>query len=217
MEGELLMDKISIIKKLGEDKLVAVIRASSRDEGIAICDAVRKGGIRFLEITFTVPKAAAIIEELTDRYADEDVIIGAGTVLDAETARAAILAGAQFLVSPCFDEAMVKLCNRYRVPVLPGAQTIGEVMKCLEAGADVVKVFPGDAYKPGILKSFHGPIPQGLFMPTGGVSIENVQEWLNAGAYAVGTGSSLTKGAKTGDYEAVTREARRFVEAVKQG
>lgn len=211
------MDKISIIKKLGEDKLVAVIRASSRDEGIAICDAVRKGGIRFLEITFTVPKAAAIIEELTDRYADEDVIIGAGTVLDAETARAAILAGAQFLVSPCFDEAMVKLCNRYRVPVLPGAQTIGEVMKCLEAGADVVKVFPGDAYKPGILKSFHGPIPQGLFMPTGGVSIENVQEWLNAGAYAVGTGSSLTKGAKTGDYEAVTREARRFVEAVKQG
>lgn len=211
------MDKISILKKLGEDKLVAVIRASSRDEGIAICDAVRKGGIRFLEITFTVPKAAAIIEELTDRYADEDVIIGAGTVLDAETARAAILAGAQFLVSPCFDEAMVKLCNRYRVPVLPGAQTIGEVMKCLEAGADIVKVFPGDAYKPSIIKSFHGPIPQGLFMPTGGVSIENVQEWLNAGAYAVGTGSSLTKGAKTGDYEAVTREAKRFVEAVKQG
>ena len=210
------MDKISILKKLGEDQLVAVIRASSRDEGIAICDAVRKGGIRFLEITFTVPKAAAIIEELTDCYADEDVIIGAGTVLDAETARAAILAGAQFLVSPCFDEAMVKLCNRYRVPVLPGAQTIGEVMKCLEAGADIVKVFPGDAYKPSIIKSFHGPIPQGLFMPTGGVSIENVQEWLNAGAYAVGTGSSLTKGAKTGDYEAVTREAKRFVEAVKQ-
>lgn len=210
------MDKISILKKLGEDKLVAVIRASSRDEGIAICDAVRKGGIRFLEITFTVPKAAMIIEELTDRYADEDVMIGAGTVLDAETARTAILAGAQFLVSPCFDEAMVKLCNRYRVPILPGAQTIGEVMKCLEAGADIVKVFPGDAYKPSIIKSFHGPIPQGLFMPTGGVSIDNVREWLNAGAYAVGTGSSLTKGAKTGDYEAVTREAKRFVEAVKQ-
>lgn len=210
------MDKISMLEKLGKEKLVAVIRAASREEAIAICDAVRKGGIRFLEITFTVPKAAAIIEELTDRYADEDVIIGAGTVLDAQTARAAILAGAQFLVSPCFDEETVKLCNRYRIPVLPGAQTIGEVMKCLEAGADVVKIFPGDAYRPSILKSFHGPIPQGLFMPTGGVAIENVQDWLRAGAYAVGTGSSLTKGAKTGDYEAVTQEARRFVEAVKQ-
>lgn len=209
------MDKIDIVKKLGEEKLVAVIRAESKEQGIKICEAVHKGGIKFLEVTFTVPKAVSIIEELVDRFVGEDVVIGAGTVLDAETARAAILAGAQFVVSPCFDEEMVKVCNRYRIPVLPGAQTIYEVKQCLEAGADVVKVFPGDAYKPGIIKSFLGPLPQGLFMPTGGVSIDNVKEWLNAGAYAVGTGGSLTKGAKIGDYEAVTNEARKFVAAVK--
>lgn len=210
------MDKIDIVKKLGEEKLVAVIRADSKEQGIKICEAVKKGGIKFLEVTFTVPKAASIIETLVDQFKGQDVVIGAGTVLDAQTARIAILAGAQFVVSPCFDEEMVKLCNRYRIPVLPGAQTIHEIKKCLEAGADVVKVFPGDAYTPNIIKSFHGPLPQGLYMPTGGVSIENVQEWINAGAFAVGTGSSLTKGAKTGDYEAIVDEAKKFVAAVVQ-
>lgn len=211
------MDKIEIIQKLGKEKLVAVIRAESTEQGLKVVEAVKNGGIKFLEVTLTVPGAIDIIKELTTRYQDEDVIIGAGTVLDSETARMAILAGAQFVVSPCLDLELVRLCNRYRIPVLPGAQTIKEIIVGLEVGADVIKVFPGDAYAPGpgIIKSFKGPIPQGLFMPTGGVSLANIKDWLEAGAYAVGTGSSLTAGAKTGNYEAVTEEAKKFVKEVQ--
>ena len=208
--------KISIIKKLGEEKLVAVIRAESEEQGFKIVEAVKKGGIKFLEVTLTVPGAIDIIRELVKRYKGEDVYIGAGTVLDPETARLAILAGAAYIVSPCFCQEVMKMCNRYRVPVLPGAQTVREVVQSLEMGADVIKVFPGDAFNPSIIKSFKGPLPQGNFMPTGGVSLANAKEWLEAGAYAVGTGSSLTAGAKTGDYAAVEEEARRFVEEVEK-
>jgi len=206
--------KINIIKKLGEEKLVAVIRAESKEQGFKIVEAVKNGGIKFLEVTLTVPGAVDIIRELVKKYKDEDVCIGAGTVLDSETARIAILAGAQYIVSPCFDEDVMKMCNRYRVPIMPGAQTVREVVSALEMGADVIKVFPGDAFSPSIIKSFKGPLPQGNFMPTGGVSLDNVKDWLAAGAYAVGTGSSLTAGAKTGDYAAVEEEARKFVAEV---
>ena len=206
--------KISIIKKLGEEKLVAVIRAESEEQGFKIVEAVKSGGIKFLEVTLTVPGAVDIIRELVKKYHDEDVCIGAGTVLDPETARIAILAGAAYIVSPCFDPDVMKMCNRYRVPIMPGAQTVREVVQSLEMGADVVKVFPGDAFSPSIIKSFKGPLPQGNFMPTGGVSLSNVKDWLAAGAYAVGTGSSLTAGAKTGDYAAVEEEARKFVAEV---
>lgn len=210
------MDKIDLIRKLKEEKIVAVIRAESREQGLKIVEAVKNGGIKFLEITFTVPGAVDIIAELVAHYRGEDVVIGAGTVLDSETARTAILAGAQFVVSPCFDEGLVKLCNRYRIPVMTGAQTVYEMKLSLEAGVDIIKVFPGDAYSPKIIKSFNGPLPQALFMPTGGVTVDNANDWLAAGAVAVGTGSSLTAGAKTGDFEKVTNEARRFVAAVQQ-
>lgn len=208
------MDKIEILSRLKDEKLVAVIRAESIDKGMKIIDAVVAGGIKFIEVTFTVPKATNLIETLTDRYAGSDVIIGAGTCLDAETARLAILKGAQFVVSPSFNEDLVRLCNRYRIPVMTGAQTINEFIEASEMGVDVIKVFPGDAYKPSIIKSFKGPLPHLNFMPTGGVSIENVNEWLEHGAFAVGTGSSLTKGALTDDYESITQEARKFVEQV---
>ena len=208
------MDKLQVIKKLGEEKLVAVIRAESKEQGFKVIDAVKAGGIKFLEITLTVPGAIDIIKELVEKYKDEELYIGAGTVLDSETARLAILAGATYVVSPFLSEEVVKMCNRYRVPCLPGVQTIKEIVAALELGVDVAKVFPGDAYSPSIIKSFKGPIPQGNFMPTGGVSLENVGDWITAGAYAVGTGSSLTAGAKTGDYAAVTAEAKKFVEAV---
>jgi len=208
------MDKIDIIKKLGEEKLVAVIRAESEEQGFKIVDAVKKGGIKFLEITLTVPGAMEIIRELVKKYRDEDVVIGAGTVLDPETARIAILAGAAYIVSPYFSPDVMKMCNRYRIAAMPGVQTVREVVQSLEMGADIIKVFPGDAFSPSIIKSFKGPIPQGNFMPTGGVSISNVRDWLSAGAYAVGTGSSLTAGAKTGDFDAVTEEAKKFVAEV---
>lgn len=210
------MDKIDVIRALKEEKVVAVIRAESKEQGIDVTEAVTKGGFKFLEVTLTVPGALDIIKELSAKYKGQDVYIGAGTVLDAETARMAILAGATYVVSPMFSEDIMKMCNRYRVVCMPGVQTVQEIVQALEMGADVLKVFPGDAYSPGIIKSFKGPIPQGNFMPTGGVSLSNIQEWLSAGAFAVGTGSSLTAGAKTGDYAAVTAEAEKFVAEVKK-
>jgi 2-dehydro-3-deoxyphosphogluconate aldolase/(4S)-4-hydroxy-2-oxoglutarate aldolase len=209
------MDKIEIMKKLKTEKLVAVIRAESKEQGFKVVDAVKAGGIKFLEVTLTVPGAIEIINELVDVYKDEDVVIGAGTVLDAETARLAILAGAKFVVSPSLSLDVMKMCNRYRVPILPGATTVKDMICAFEAGADVIKLFPGEGYRPSIIKSFKAPLPHGHFMPTGGVSLDNVSDWIKAGAFAVGTGSSLTKGAQTGDYEAVTVEAKKFVEAVR--
>lgn len=210
------MKKLQMIQKITEYGLVAVIRATSKEEGIKIVDAVKKGGIKALEITMTVPGAVDIIKELSEIYKDdEDILIGAGTVLDPETARACILAGAKFIVSPNLNADTVKLCNRYRIAVMPGIMTVKEAIEALELGADIIKVFPGNAYGPSIISSFKGPLPQGNFMPTGGVSLENVKDWVKAGAVAVGTGGDLTKGAKTGNYELVTETAAKFVEAVR--
>lgn len=210
------MNRIKAIMKLEQEGIVAVIRADSKEQGLKVVEAVKKGGIKMLEITMTVPGAIDIIKELTEHYKDENVVIGAGTVLDAETARACILAGAKYIVSPHFNGELVKLCNRYRIPVMPGAMTVKEAIEGLEAGAEVIKIFPGNVFGPQIIKAFKGPIPQGNFMPTGGVYLGNVKEWIKAGAIAVGTGGDLTKGAKTGDYELVTETARKFVEAVQE-
>lgn len=208
------MDKIDIIKRIMEDKLVAVIRAESKEQGIKIVDAVQKGGIKLIEVTMTVPGAVDIITSLSQEYKGKDVMIGAGTVLDSETARLCILAGAQFVVSPSFNKDTVALCNRYRIPYLPGAMTVNEIIECLEHGADIIKLFPGNLYKPETIKDFKAPLPQANFMPTGGVSVDNIAQWIKAGAVAIGVGGSLTAGAKTGDYDAITREAQRFIEAI---
>lgn len=210
------MKRMETIRQISESGVVAVIRAESKEQGIKIVDAVKKGGIKALEITMTVPGAIDIIKELSEVYKNEDVIIGAGTVLDSETARACILAGAKYIVSPCLSADVVRLCNRYRIPVMPGIMTVKEAVEALELGADVLKVFPGNAFGPSIISAFRGPLPQGNFMPTGGVNLDNVKDWIAAGAIAVGTGSDLTKGAKTGDYELITETAAKFVDAVKK-
>ena len=211
------MKRIEMIKKISDAGIVAVIRATSKEEGIKIVEAVKKGGIKALEITMTVPGAIDIIKELTQIYKDdEDMLIGAGTVLDPETARACILAGAKYIVSPYLDVETVKMCNRYRVAIMPGIMTVKEAVEALEYGAEILKVFPGNAYGPSIISSFKGPIPQGNFMPTGGVNLENIKDWIKAGAVAVGTGGDLTKGAKTGDYELVAETAAKFVEEVRK-
>ncbi|GKU23484.1 bifunctional 4-hydroxy-2-oxoglutarate aldolase/2-dehydro-3-deoxy-phosphogluconate aldolase [Clostridium folliculivorans] len=210
------MKRIQVVQKITECGVVAVIRAESKDQAIKIIDAVKKGGIKALEITMTVPGAVEIIKEISEIYKNEDLIIGAGTVLDPETARACILAGAEFIVSPYFDAETVKLCNRYRIAVMPGIMTVKEAVEALEYGVEVLKVFPGNAYGPSIISSFKGPLPQANFMPTGGVNLDNIKDWVNAGAVAVGTGSDLTKGAKTGDYELVTKTAAKFVEALRK-
>ena len=211
------MKRMQIVQKLSEYGIVAVIRAESKEDGIKIVDAVTKGGINAIEVTMTVPGAIDVIKELTEIYKDnKDVLIGAGTVLDPETARACILAGAKYIVSPSLNVETVKLCNRYRIAVMPGVMTVKEAIEALELGVEIVKVFPGNAFGPSIISSFKGPLPQANFMPTGGVSLDNIKDWIKAGAVAVGTGGDLTKGAKTGDYKLVTETAAKFVEAVKK-
>jgi len=206
-----------MIKKISDAGIVAVIRATSKEEGIKIVEAVKKGGIKALEITMTVPGAVEIIKELSEIYKDdEDMLIGAGTVLDPETARACILAGAKYIVSPSLNIETVKLCNRYRIAVMPGVMTVKEAVEALELGVEIIKVFPGNAFGPSIISSFKGPLPQANFMPTGGVSLDNVKDWIKAGAVAVGTGGDLTKGAATGNYDLVTETAAKFVEAVRK-
>ena len=144
-----------------------------------ISEACVKGGIQGIEVTFTVQSADEVIKELVSVYkTNEKVVIGAGTVLDATTARIAILAGAQFIVSPAFDEETAKLCNLYQIPYMPGCMTITEMKTALEAGVDIVKLFPGNAFGPGFIKAVKAPLPQVNIMPTGGVSLDNVEEWI---------------------------------------
>ena len=210
------MNKEVVIEKLCTESLVAVVRGNSHDETTRIVEACVAGGIKMIEITFTIPQAHQLLSSLTKMYAATDVVIGAGTVLDAATARLAILSGAQFIVSPCLDIETVALCNRYRVAVMPGVMTVREAVQALAAGADILKAFPGDLLGVKFIKALKGPLPQARFMPTGGVNIDNVAEWLNAGCVAVGVGGNLTKGAKQGDFAQVTHTAKLFVEAVRK-
>ena len=210
------MDKTEILKRLTDCGVFAVVRAENAEQAIKICDACIEGGIVGIELTFTVPGALDVIKELCAKYSEDEIIIGAGTVLDSETARAAILAGAKFVVSPYLDVPTVKTCLRYQVPCMPGAMTIKEVVECMEAGADIVKVFPGNLFGPKIIKAFRGPLPYAQLMPTGGVNAENCGEWIKAGCVAVGAGSDLTKGAKTGDYASIAEIGRKMVEEVRK-
>lgn len=211
------MKKEQVIAKMKSDCLVAVVRAKNKEQGEKVVDAIIAGGINFIEITMTMDEGNPVefIQLMSEKYrSNPDVVIGAGTVLDPETARAVILAGANYVVSPGLNVETIKLCNRYRVPMLPGVMTPTEAITALEAGCDVIKVFPGNIVGPAAISSFKGPLPQGEFMPSGGVDVDNVDKWLKAGACAVGTGSSLTAGAKKGDFEAVTAKAKEFVAAV---
>ncbi|MDD2393349.1 MAG: bifunctional 2-keto-4-hydroxyglutarate aldolase/2-keto-3-deoxy-6-phosphogluconate aldolase [Eubacteriales bacterium] len=210
------MKKEEIIRSIKDTGVVAVVRAESAASAMKISEACIKGGIKAIEITFTVPGAADIVKSLAGAYAGSDVLIGAGTVLDPETARIAILAGASYIVSPCLNADTLRLCNRYSVPCMPGAMTIKEVVECLEAGADIIKIFPGELFGPAIIKAIKGPLPHACLMPTGGVSVENAGEWIKAGAVAVGAGGSLTAGAKTGDFDSITNIASKLVEAVRK-
>lgn len=210
------MQKEDVIRKTKEEGIVAVVRAESKEQGEKVIEAIVKGGIRMIEVTMTVPGAVDIIKALAEKYRGTEVCIGAGTVLDPETARMCILAGAEFIVSPCLSPETVKLCNRYRVPMMPGVMNARDAVEALELGCDILKVFPGNVAGPATISSLRGPLPQAVFMPTGGVDTDNVEKWVKAGACAVGTGSNLTAGAKTGDYEAVTKKAAEFVAAVNR-
>ncbi|MDI6452497.1 bifunctional 2-keto-4-hydroxyglutarate aldolase/2-keto-3-deoxy-6-phosphogluconate aldolase [Peloplasma aerotolerans] len=209
------MFKHEVLKKITDVGVVAVIRAETSKQAIDIAKACIQGGLAAIEVTFTVPNALKVIEDLVKAIPQDELIIGAGTVLDSETARIAILAGAQYIVSPGFDLKTAQLCNRYQIPYMPGCLTITEMITAMEAGCDVVKLFPGSAFGPSYVKAVKGPLPQINIMPTGGVSLDNVKEWVSNGVVAVGVGSELTGPAKKGDFESVTQNAKAFVNAVK--
>ena len=209
------MKKYDLLNKVVESGVVAVVRASSADDAIKISEACIAGGINAIEVTFTVDYAHDVIKGLKQKFNKCELVIGAGTVLDSETARVAILNGADFIVSPGFDLESAKLCNRYQVPYLPGCVTITEIVRAMEAGCDVVKLFPGSLAGPSYVKAVKGPLPHANIMPTGGVSLSNVAEWIKAGVVAVGVGGELTAPAKKGEYDKVTENAKAFVEAVK--
>ncbi|MBP5694331.1 MAG: bifunctional 2-keto-4-hydroxyglutarate aldolase/2-keto-3-deoxy-6-phosphogluconate aldolase [Bacilli bacterium] len=207
--------KADVIKELLDCGVFAVIRANTVEEAKKLSFAASDGGIKGLEITFTVPGALDVIEALAKEKTDQ-FIVGAGTVLDAASARLAILKGAKFIVAPNFDKETCELCNLYGVPYIAGCFTLTEITRALKAGVEIIKVFPGSAVDPKFIKAIHGPLPQANVMPTGGVSLDNVKEWIKCGAVAVGTGSDLTAPAKTGNYAAVTAKAKEFVRLVKE-
>ncbi|SET66546.1 2-keto-3-deoxy-phosphogluconate aldolase [Natronincola peptidivorans] len=210
-----MIPKIETLKKIAEVGIVAVVRAENAEIATNIAKACIEGGVPAIEVTFTVPGADKVITALKEKFTKEELIVGAGTVLDSETARIAILAGAEYVVSPSFDLETAKLCNRYQIPYMPGCMTITEMVKAMEAGADIIKVFPGSVYGPSIIKAIKGPLPQAVLMPTGGVSLDNVAEWIKNGCVAVGVGGELTGGAKTGDFQLITETAKQFVEKIK--
>ncbi|QGU94824.1 bifunctional 4-hydroxy-2-oxoglutarate aldolase/2-dehydro-3-deoxy-phosphogluconate aldolase [Clostridium bovifaecis] len=211
-----MIEKLDTLKRITDVGVVAVVRADNADMAEKISKACIEGGIPAIEVTFTVPNADKVITSLKEKFTKEELIVGAGTVLDSETARIAILAGAQYIVSPGFDLETAKLCNRYQIPYMAGCMTITEMIKAMEAGTDVIKLFPGSAYGPSIVKGIKAPLPQVPIMPTGGVDINNVAEWIKNGCVAVGVGGKLIEGAKTGNYEEITRLSREFVNKVKE-
>jgi 2-dehydro-3-deoxyphosphogluconate aldolase / (4S)-4-hydroxy-2-oxoglutarate aldolase len=211
------MNKLKVLTNIAECGVVAVVRADTAEEAIKISDACVQGGILGIEITFTIKGAEQILKELSSIYADhQQVVLGAGTVLDTATARIAILAGAQFIVSPSFDKETAKLCNLYQVPYMPGCMTITEMKHALEYGADIIKLFPGNAFGPDFVKSVKAPLPQVNIMPTGGVSLDNVHQWIRNGCVAVGVGGNLVAPAKTGDYEKITHYAKQYIDRVQE-
>ena len=199
------MIKINTLRALKECGVVAVVRGNSKEVGVEISKACVKGGVKALEVTYTNKFANDIIKELSEIYeGQDDVVIGAGTVLDAETARAAMLAGAKYIVSPAFDLETAKICNRYKVPYLPGIMTINEIIAAHEAGVDFVKLFPGSAFGQGYVKAIKGPLPYANIMVTGGVNIDNLDSWIKAGVDAVGIGGELNKLGEEGKFDEIT-------------
>jgi 2-dehydro-3-deoxyphosphogluconate aldolase/(4S)-4-hydroxy-2-oxoglutarate aldolase len=210
------MTRTETVSAIAEGGIVAVIRIKEPERLRAVVDALADGGVRALEVTMTVPRAIEMIAELAPAL-PPGFLLGAGTVLDAETARLAVLAGAQFIVSPVFRPEVISTCHRYDVAAMPGCFTPTEILAAWEAGADLVKVFPATALGPGFLKDVRGPLPQVRLMPTGGVTLDNAGDWIRAGAVAVGVGTALLDAGAiaSGDYGVLAANARRIVANVR--
>ena len=212
-----MYSKEEIVKTISECGLIPVVLTTDAQQALKVADALQNGGAPIIEITMTVPGALSVLEELS-RSVSDSVILGAGTVLDGETARMAVLAGAQFIVTPTLNESTIKICNRYSRPVVPGALTPTEILRAWEWGADLVKVFPADAVGgPGYIKSVKAPLPQVALVPTGGVDIYTAPEFIKAGATAVGAGGALIKKKflEEENYDGLVRHTKDFLNVIK--
>ncbi len=204
------------LQMIQASRLVAILRANKGEHLVEAIEALVRGGIKVVEITFTVPKAHRLIEEVSDHFGDR-ILLGAGTVLDAETARIALLAGAQFLVTPAVRPEVIEMCRRYSKAVMAGAFTPTEVLTAWEKGADFVKVFPCEIVGPTYLKALKGPFPQIRLIPTGGISAVNAGAYLEAGAAALGVGGTLVppQAILDCDIKTIEARARELVQAVR--
>jgi 2-dehydro-3-deoxyphosphogluconate aldolase/(4S)-4-hydroxy-2-oxoglutarate aldolase len=212
------MNKSEVLKQIKEVGIIPVVRATTADEAMRAIDAIREGGIAVLEITMTVPGAVDVIEQVTARFGN-DALVGAGTVLDAETAKACIAAGAQFIVSPALNMETIAYCRAQDVAVMPGALTPTEVVQAWNAGADLVKVFPAGAVGgASYLKALKAPLPQIELVPTGGVSLKTAADFIKAGAAALGVGADLVdiKAIREGQSMIITERAKQFVQIVRE-
>jgi len=212
------MDKRKAVQIIEESGVIAIMRAQSSDQLLQAADAIQAGGVQAIEVTMTTPGALEVIAEARKRYGAE-LLFGAGTVLDPETGRAAILAGAQFIVAPTLNLGLIELCRRYSIPVMPGAYTPTEALTAWEAGADIVKIFPADVGGPAYLKAIRAPLPQLKLCPVGGVDLDTAAEFIKSGAACLGVGSALInqKLLDSGDFAELTRRAVRFREEVDKG
>jgi 2-dehydro-3-deoxyphosphogluconate aldolase/(4S)-4-hydroxy-2-oxoglutarate aldolase len=212
------MEKRDILNRMIQEGVIPVVRVSSAQEAMDVSDAIKAGGVSLIEITMSVQGAIDVIKELTHKYKDE-IIMGAGTILDPETGRAALLAGAQFIVSPTLNLDLIHLAHRYSAVIIPGAMTPTEILTAWNAGADMVKVFPAaQVGGPEYLKALKGPLPQILLVPTGGVNLQNAGAFIKGGATALGVGGELVdkKAVKEKKFNVITENTRAFLKAVQE-
>ena len=209
------MQRAELLEKVIKSGVVSVVRADSAEDAVKIVEAVVDGGIKSIELTYSVPRANDVIADLVATYAGTDVMIGAGTVLEATSARLAIIAGAQFIVSPTFNKEVAKICNLYQIPYIPGVMTPLEAQTAMEYGSELIKLFPGDIAGAAMIKDLKGPFPYINVMPSGGVNESNVAEWFKVGATAVSAGGGVTSPALTGDFAGVKVNAEKFIRAYK--
>jgi 2-dehydro-3-deoxyphosphogluconate aldolase/(4S)-4-hydroxy-2-oxoglutarate aldolase len=212
------MEKREVFGRMISEALIPIIRVASASEAIDVANAIKAGGVSLIEVTMSVPGAIEVIKELAREYEDE-IIMGAGTVLDTETGRAALLAGAQFIVSPTLNLDLIQLAHRYSAVVVPGAMTPTEILTAWNAGADIVKVFPAAQLGgPAYIKALRGPLPQVLLAPTGGVNLQNAGAFIQAGAAALGVGGELVdkKAVKERRFSVITENTHAYLKTVRK-
>jgi 2-dehydro-3-deoxyphosphogluconate aldolase/(4S)-4-hydroxy-2-oxoglutarate aldolase len=212
-----MLVKLNAVNSITSTGAVLIIRTETPEEALSVSEAAIEGGFRALEITLSVPGALNVISQLSERYSDAGVVVGAGTVLDDDAAHACITAGARLLVSPNLNPAMIATANRYQAVTISGAFTPSEIVDTMQAGADIVKLFPAEFVGADYVRTVLAPMPQAPLMPAGGVTPDNVKDWFSAGVIAVGVGSFVTKAAgPNGDYRLVTEAASTILKAIEE-